>query len=174
MVEENPSEPTFWSTRENEGRYSPFFFIKCNQTKLPFWFIAVKMLWGLQFFTSLFFLSFSCIGTVYTFVTVMVLAWSSYMLICCAAELMLLGFISLLLTATSRTISNICIDSKFYNSNFSPCTRDEVEDVVNTENSPPQHHKQLMGIVHHLSFKRTLTELSRKTCSEACVHPLRN
>ncbi|KAJ8497412.1 hypothetical protein OPV22_007964 [Ensete ventricosum] len=81
-------------------------------------------------------------------------------------ELMLLGFISLLLTATSRTISNICIDSKFYNSNFSPCTRDEVEDVVNTENSPPQHHKQLMGIVHHLSFKRTLTELSQKTCSE--------
>lgn len=81
---------------------------------------------------------------------------------------MLLGFISLLLTATSRTISNICIDSKFYNSNFSPCTIAEVEDTINTENSPPKDYK-LVGTVHHLSFKRTLSELHSVTCSEACV-----
>ncbi|KAL4313481.1 hypothetical protein GQ457_01G049590 [Hibiscus cannabinus] len=38
-------------------------------------------------------------------------------------ELMLLGFISLLLIATSSIIANICIPSKFYNSTFAPCTR---------------------------------------------------
>ncbi|WOL13341.1 MLO-like protein 14 isoform X1 [Canna indica] len=81
-------------------------------------------------------------------------------------ELMLLGFISLLLTATSRTISNICIDSKFYNSNFSPCNRAEVDETADTENDSSQVHKQFMGIVHHLPFKRTLSELHPKTCSE--------
>ncbi|KAL5700325.1 hypothetical protein ACHQM5_025783 [Ranunculus cassubicifolius] len=44
-------------------------------------------------------------------------------------ELMLLGFISLLLTATSSTISNICIDSKFYAGAFTPCTKTEIEDT---------------------------------------------
>ncbi|GKV38353.1 hypothetical protein SLEP1_g46270 [Rubroshorea leprosula] len=38
-------------------------------------------------------------------------------------ELMLLGFISLFLTATSSTIANIWIPSKFYDSTFAPCTR---------------------------------------------------
>lgn len=94
-------------------------------------------------------------------------AWQSHMLICRVAELMLLGFISLLLTATSRTISNICIDSKFYNSNFSPCTRAEVDDTISTEDGPPKDHK-LVGIVH-LSFRRTLSEMHSVTCSEACV-----
>nr|CAD1830740.1 unnamed protein product [Ananas comosus var. bracteatus] len=63
-------------------------------------------------------------------------------------ELMLLGLISLLLTATSRAISSICIDSKFYNSNFSPCTRAEVEDTTNAEERPLQDRKQLMGFGH--------------------------
>ncbi|KAK1430994.1 hypothetical protein QVD17_14176 [Tagetes erecta] len=38
-------------------------------------------------------------------------------------ELMLLGFISLLLTATSNGISDICIPSKFYNGGFYPCSK---------------------------------------------------
>ncbi|MQL88620.1 hypothetical protein Taro_021185 [Colocasia esculenta] len=81
-------------------------------------------------------------------------------------ELMLLGFISLLLTATSRTISNICIDSKFYNSNFSPCTRSEIDNTAETENTPLQRRKHLTSIVHHLSFKRVLNELNHSTCKE--------
>ncbi|XP_042444478.1 MLO-like protein 14 [Zingiber officinale] len=80
-------------------------------------------------------------------------------------ELMLLGFISLLLTATSRSISKICINSKFYSGKFSPCTRAEVDDTVKTENGPAKEHK-LLGIFHHLSIKSTLSEHNPKTCSE--------
>lgn len=79
-------------------------------------------------------------------------------------ELMLLGFISLLLTATSRTISNICIDSKFYNSKFSPCTRSEVEDT-SVQDSPTLNRRLLIDIVLHHPFRRMLGE-SQKTCSE--------
>ncbi|KAL9259059.1 MLO-like protein [Drosera capensis] len=43
-------------------------------------------------------------------------------------ELMLLGFISLLLTATSSTISNICIKSKFYDGVFAPCSKAEIDE----------------------------------------------
>ncbi|KAL8486273.1 hypothetical protein ACS0TY_023108 [Phlomoides rotata] len=43
-------------------------------------------------------------------------------------ELMLLGFISLLLTATSSLISDICIPSKFYDSAFAPCSRGGVDE----------------------------------------------
>ncbi|XP_008778457.2 MLO-like protein 14 isoform X2 [Phoenix dactylifera] len=81
-------------------------------------------------------------------------------------ELMLLGFISLLLTATSRTISNICIDSKFYNGHFSPCTRDEVEDSTDAESDSPQDRKRLMAFVLHHSIKRALSELNQETCTE--------
>ncbi|KAI3702868.1 hypothetical protein L6452_28621 [Arctium lappa] len=45
-------------------------------------------------------------------------------------ELMLLGFISLLLAATSSGISNICIPSKFYNSAFSPCSRSDINQEI--------------------------------------------
>ncbi|KAM7473282.1 hypothetical protein LguiB_020525 [Lonicera macranthoides] len=44
------------------------------------------------------------------------------------SELMLLGFISFLLTATSSVISNICIPSRFYDSAFAPCTRADVDE----------------------------------------------
>ncbi|OWM81405.1 hypothetical protein CDL15_Pgr007443 [Punica granatum] len=43
-------------------------------------------------------------------------------------ELMLLGFISLLLTATSSIIANICIPSKFYDLTFAPCTKSEIDE----------------------------------------------
>ncbi|XP_073102404.1 MLO-like protein 14 [Elaeis guineensis] len=81
-------------------------------------------------------------------------------------ELMLLGFISLLLTATSRTISNICNDSKFYDGNFSPCTKDEVKHATDAENDPPEFQERLMAFVLHHSVKRTLSEANQKTCME--------
>ncbi|XP_010240622.1 MLO-like protein 14 isoform X2 [Brachypodium distachyon] len=64
-------------------------------------------------------------------------------------EMMLLGFISLLLAATSRIISGICIDSKYYNSKFSPCTKEEVEESMSAE------HTLAEGILHH-SLRRNL------------------
>lgn len=85
-------------------------------------------------------------------------------------ELMLLGFISLLLTATSRTISSICIDSKFYNSNFSPCTRSEVDDSVESDSGSPPERKQLMEYLFRHSMKRLLSESTHGTCTEACVY----
>ncbi|CAI9787737.1 unnamed protein product [Fraxinus pennsylvanica] len=65
-------------------------------------------------------------------------------------ELMLLGFISLLLTATSSIISNICIPSKFYNSAFAPCTMQEVKE----END----NKDMNGTF------RVLNGLNQNTC----------
>ncbi|KAL3820952.1 hypothetical protein ACJIZ3_006857 [Penstemon smallii] len=63
-------------------------------------------------------------------------------------ELMLLGFISLLLTATSSIISNICIPSKFYDSAFAPCTKRDVDEEM--ENSLEQLHRFIfvMAITH--------------------------
>ncbi|GMP23875.1 hypothetical protein CsSME_00001328 [Camellia sinensis var. sinensis] len=52
------------------------------------------------------------------------------------------GFISLILTATSGVISNICILTSFYESVFSPCTKSEVQD--NTEDNVSQGRKLLM------------------------------
>ncbi|OVA00579.1 Mlo-related protein [Macleaya cordata] len=80
-------------------------------------------------------------------------------------ELMLLGFMSLLLTATSRTISNICIHSKFYEGTFSPCSRSEAE---NMEEDSPQGRKLWMGSVLHHSLRRGLSGLNENTCKEAC------
>ncbi|KAL5715559.1 MLO-like protein 11 [Ranunculus cassubicifolius] len=80
-------------------------------------------------------------------------------------ELMLLGFISLLLTATSSMISNICIESKFYNSRFSPCSRREVEEDE-VENGSSRGRKLLLDSFVHFSFRRELNGLNRNTCSE--------
>ena len=81
-----------------------------------------------------------------------------------ATELMLLGFISLLLTASSSIISNICIPSKFYDSAFAPCTKKEVEEE--TENL--QERGLLMTFFGHRSHRRVLMDLNQNTCSEAC------
>ncbi|XP_076887846.1 MLO-like protein 11 [Bidens hawaiensis] len=76
-------------------------------------------------------------------------------------ELMLLGFISLLLTATSSIISNICIPSKFYNSAFAPCTRSEVdEEMENNDNK----RKLFMSFVY--PHRRVLNELNQNTCKK--------
>ncbi|KAG9441035.1 hypothetical protein H6P81_016889 [Aristolochia fimbriata] len=81
-------------------------------------------------------------------------------------ELMLLGFISLLLTATSSLISNICIESKFYEGNFSPCARSEVEEEKEDEDSAGHERKLLMGLIFHPQFRRALTGISKNTCKE--------
>lgn len=75
-------------------------------------------------------------------------------------ELMLLGFISLLLTATSSIISNICIPSKFYNSAFAPCTRSEVDEEM--ENGK----RKLLMIVNPQSVRRVLNGLNENTCQK--------
>lgn len=80
-------------------------------------------------------------------------------------ELMLLGFISLLLTATSSLISNICIPSKYYNSAFAPCTRSEVDEEI--ENHDSQSRKLLAtNLFSPHSYRRVLNALNQNTCKE--------
>lgn len=78
---------------------------------------------------------------------------------------MLLGFISLLLTATSSVISNICISSKFYDNSFTPCTQSEI-DEQNEENSSSEKRKLYMGSVLPHLYRRMLT-VNKNTCKEA-------
>ncbi|GKV38364.1 hypothetical protein SLEP1_g46280 [Rubroshorea leprosula] len=80
-------------------------------------------------------------------------------------ELMLLGFICLFLTATSSTIANIWIPSKFYDSTFAPCTRSEIDQQLEDDGS--KERKLLMSPVSH-SFRRILNSMNRNTCKEAC------
>ncbi|KAH7860662.1 hypothetical protein Vadar_016476 [Vaccinium darrowii] len=80
-------------------------------------------------------------------------------------ELMLLGFISLLLTATSSLIANICIPSKFYDTAFAPCTKSEVDEE--TESNASEDHRLLMAFAHPHSFRRMLNELNVNTCRKA-------
>lgn len=79
-------------------------------------------------------------------------------------ELMLLGFISLLLTATSSLISNICIPSKFYDSSFAPCSRSEIDEQI--ENNSSKGRKLLGVSVLPHSFRRLLNGLNQNTCKE--------
>ncbi|XP_040378871.1 MLO-like protein 14 isoform X2 [Oryza brachyantha] len=83
-------------------------------------------------------------------------------------EMMLLGFISLLLAATSRIISGICIDSKYYNSNFSPCTREEVEESIKAKHSVQNARKHLIEVILHHSLRRNLKARyhHNQTCPE--------
>ncbi|XP_017980703.1 PREDICTED: MLO-like protein 11 [Theobroma cacao] len=78
-------------------------------------------------------------------------------------ELMLLGFISLLLTATSSTIANICIPSKFYDSTFAPCTRSEIDEEL--EDGSSKERKLTMVSGFHL-FRRMLNGMNQNTCKE--------
>ncbi|KAG9154889.1 hypothetical protein Leryth_015523 [Lithospermum erythrorhizon] len=72
-------------------------------------------------------------------------------------ELMLLGFISLLLTATSSIISNICIPSNYYDTAFAPCTKSDVgEEIQNTERK----------LFASISIRRVLTGINQNTCPE--------
>ncbi|OMO80316.1 Mlo-related protein [Corchorus capsularis] len=79
-------------------------------------------------------------------------------------ELMLLGFISLLLTATSSTIANICIPSKFYDSTFAPCTRSEIDEEL--EEGSSKERKLLMASGFNI-FRRMLNGgINRNNCKE--------
>ncbi|PWA42830.1 mlo-related protein [Artemisia annua] len=76
-------------------------------------------------------------------------------------ELMLLGFISLLLTATSSIISNICIPSKYYDSAFAPCTRADVdEEIEGTE------RKLFTSFIRPHSVRRVLNVMNQNTCEK--------
>lgn len=78
---------------------------------------------------------------------------------------MLLGFISLLLTATSSSISNICIPSKFYNTPFTPCTKAEADEHED-DSSSEERKLYTASVLPHL-FRRMLN-VNKKTCKEAC------
>lgn len=89
-----------------------------------------------------------------------------------SSELMLLGFISLLLTATSSMIANICIPSKFYNSTFAPCSRSEIDEEL--EKNSSQDRKLLMvSVLPHL-FRRMLNGLNQNTCKKVCDFSIKN
>ena len=89
-----------------------------------------------------------------------------------SSELMLLGFISLLLTATSSMIANICIPSRFYDSTFAPCSRSEIE--KETENKSSEDRKLLMvSLLPHL-FRRVLNDLNQNTCPKVHHLSIRN
>ncbi|KAI6690392.1 hypothetical protein NL676_027220 [Syzygium grande] len=79
-------------------------------------------------------------------------------------ELMLLGFISLLLTATSSIIANICIPSKFYDHAFAPCTRSQIDE--DKENNGSKERKMLAEHILNHSFRRMLNTLSQNSCKE--------
>lgn len=82
------------------------------------------------------------------------------------SELMLLGFISLMLAATSSLIASICIPSKYYK-RFSPC------DDEDTEATGPEGKKsietgvrKLLGLIHAGSSSRRFlsSEGAKNTC----------
>ncbi|XP_038889732.1 MLO-like protein 11 isoform X1 [Benincasa hispida] len=78
-------------------------------------------------------------------------------------ELMLLGFISLLLTATSSSIANICIPSKFYNTPFTPCTKAEADEQED-DSSSEERKLYTNSVLPHL-FRRMLN-VNKKTCKK--------
>ncbi|KAG5375020.1 hypothetical protein IGI04_039616 [Brassica rapa subsp. trilocularis] len=81
-------------------------------------------------------------------------------------ELMLLGFISLLLTATSSTIANICVPSSFYNVRFVPCTRSEIKEELENESSV-QRNLLTKSFFFSIFRRRKLEEgIHRATCTE--------
>ncbi|CAK9325187.1 unnamed protein product [Citrullus colocynthis] len=79
-------------------------------------------------------------------------------------ELMLLGFISLLLTATSSLISSTCIPSKFYDTSFIPCSQSEI-DEQNADNSSSEKRKLFTVSVFPHLYRRMLT-VNKNTCKE--------
>ena len=87
------------------------------------------------------------------------------------SEMMLLGFISLLLAATSRLISGICIDSKYYNSKFSPCTKEEVEESMSAEHDLARKRNHIVDAILHHSLRRNLKAQYHhvQTCPQVCL-----
>lgn len=90
------------------------------------------------------------------------------------SELMLLGFISLLLTATSSTIANICVPSSFYNVRFVPCTRSEIKEEELENESSVQRNLLTKSFFFNIVRRRRLGEgiHQRATCSEVYLNGL--
>ncbi|MBA0676057.1 hypothetical protein Goari_017567, partial [Gossypium aridum] len=85
-------------------------------------------------------------------------------------ELMMLGFMSLLLTATSRSIANICIPSRFYDdSSFAPCSW---SDIVEENEHDSSKELQLSIASASRSFPRILKGMNTITCKEASLEGL--
>ncbi|KAG7592891.1 Mlo-related protein [Arabidopsis thaliana x Arabidopsis arenosa] len=81
-------------------------------------------------------------------------------------ELMLLGFISLLLTATSSTIANICVSSSFHNDRFVPCTRSEINDQeLESTISSVKRTRLTKSLFFHI-MRRRLSGIGENTCTE--------
>lgn len=59
------------------------------------------------------------------------------------AELMLLGFISLLLTVGQSPISNICVSEKLGNS-WHPCSKKEDSNIISEDSLSEQHRRRLL------------------------------
>ncbi|XP_047261507.1 MLO-like protein 2 [Capsicum annuum] len=75
-------------------------------------------------------------------------------------ELMLLGFISLLLTVGQSPISNICVSEKIGNS-WHPCSKQKEEELTKdgediSENSSEQHRRRLLMAAASGSVRRIL------------------
>ncbi|XP_011029455.1 PREDICTED: MLO-like protein 11 isoform X2 [Populus euphratica] len=85
-------------------------------------------------------------------------------LVLLVTKLMLLGFISLLLAATSSTIASICIPSKFYEGNFASCTRTETDEEIKQNSSEGRKLVMLSVLPHPL--RRMLNGLDRNTCEK--------
>ena len=79
---------------------------------------------------------------------------------------MLLGFISLLLTATSSTIANICVPSSFYNDRFVPCTRSEIREEELGNESSVQRNLLTKSFFFSIFKRRRLEGIHQATCSE--------
>lgn len=83
------------------------------------------------------------------------------------AELMLLGFISLMLAATSSSISNICIESKFYDTKFSPCKRSAAEESdSDVSHETRSHGRKLLRFSLHALSRRVLSGAIGNTCKK--------
>ncbi|ESQ34302.1 hypothetical protein EUTSA_v10007238mg [Eutrema salsugineum] len=80
-------------------------------------------------------------------------------------ELMLLGFISLLLTAISSTIANICVSSSFYDNRFVPCSRSEINEEHDSTISSVKRTRLTRSLFFHI-LRRRLVGISETTCSE--------
>ncbi|KAK8527398.1 hypothetical protein V6N12_054611 [Hibiscus sabdariffa] len=81
-------------------------------------------------------------------------------------ELMLLGFMSLLLVATSEAISDICIPSRFYTATFAPCSRPEFDEGDEIDSSKERH---LTGYEPFVSYEG-LEQLHRFIFVMAITH----
>lgn len=70
-------------------------------------------------------------------------------------ELMLLGFISLLLTLSSRWISGICVKSSVYSSRFYPCTNEDYDkDKKPLQNFTSVSHIYIQHHTSHFAYGR--------------------